>query len=94
MLRNTPGIERSFTSSTETVFLHIAPCGDHWTGSAIYAAKHNPSGYVKSLPLPPTTDFAAFEETLSALSDPSLQEIYDTGCLPAETDAALTRGPR
>ena len=36
----------------EPQFLHLAPSGDFWVGSAIYAAKHNPSDYVRSLPLP------------------------------------------
>ena len=39
------------SSRAEPQFLHLAPSGDFWIGSALYAAKHNPSDYV-GLPLP------------------------------------------
>ena len=46
-------ITRSLSNArAEPQFLHLAPSGDFWIGSAIYAAKHNPSDYVRSLPLP------------------------------------------
>jgi len=32
-------------------YLHVGPSGDCWVGHSIFAAKHNPPGYVKSIPL-------------------------------------------
>jgi cytochrome-b5 reductase len=56
-LRQAPRALRTITrrlasARAEPQFLHLAPSGDFWVGSAIYAAKHNPSDYVRSLPLP------------------------------------------
>ena len=45
-------VRRLSNARAEPQFLHLAPSGDFWVGSAIYAAKHNPSDYVRSLPLP------------------------------------------
>jgi len=33
------------------LYLHVGPSGDCWVGHSIFAAKHNPPGYVKSIPL-------------------------------------------
>ena len=55
--RHAPRAVAAFTrrlsnARAEPQFLHLAPSGDFWIGSKIYAAKHNPSDYVRSLPLP------------------------------------------
>jgi hypothetical protein len=55
----------------EGQFLHISPCGDWWCGSSLYAAKHNPSDYVRSLPLP--TGFIVS----SAVSTECMHRMYD-----------------
>ena len=57
LLRQAPRALRAITrrlsnARAEPQFLHLAPSGDFWIGSKIYAAKHNPSDYVRSLPLP------------------------------------------
>ena len=59
--------------------LHISPCGDWWLGSEIYAAKHNPSGYVRSIKLP--DHFEENENSLENLPLASFQTMYDTGIL-------------
>ena len=59
--------------------LHISPCGDWWLGSEIYAAKHNPSGYVRSIKLP--DHFEENENSLENLPISSFQTMYDTGVL-------------
>lgn len=41
----------SISGSTNKLFLHVGPSGDSWIGDAIFAAKHNQPGYVKSIPL-------------------------------------------
>ena len=44
----------SFTTTTpndEKIYLHIGPGGDCWIGEEIFAAKHNQTGYVKSIVL-------------------------------------------
>ena len=63
--------------STEQQYLHIAPSGDFWCGSKIFAAKHLSSNYLKSFPLP-----AGFnEETLEDLPFKAFVEMYDAGKL-------------
>ena len=56
MLPPTPGAASPARSQALTTWpspsLHLAPSGDFWIGRALYAAKHNPSDYVRSLPLP------------------------------------------
>ncbi|ETV75470.1 hypothetical protein H257_10307 [Aphanomyces astaci] len=75
---------RALSEWTHTqLFLHISPCGDWWTGSNMYAAKHLSSDYVKSIALPDGFD----EVTLETLPNASLQRMYDTGVL----DATLVR---
>ena len=59
----------------QPVYLHIAPCGDHWQGPEIFAAKHMTAGYVKSFPVP-----ASF--STEHLDEAACQAAYDTGALP------------
>jgi hypothetical protein len=37
---------------SEGLFLHIAPCGDFWTGREVFAAKHLQPDYVRSIAIP------------------------------------------
>jgi hypothetical protein len=59
------------------LFLHISPSGDFWIASEIFAAKHLPEGYVKSIRIPENFE----EETLNALSLADIVKMYDTGKL-------------
>ena len=49
LLRQAPralhAVRRLSNARAEPQFLHLAPSGDFWVGSAIYAAEHNPSDY-------------------------------------------------
>lgn len=38
--------------TSKTIYLHVGPSGDCWTGDSIFAAKHLQPDYVKSIPLP------------------------------------------
>jgi len=76
-------------------YLHVGPSGDSWIGDAIFAAKHNQPGYVKSIALI-NDDNTHYKHTIigddedkgSRLIDvleehPEwAQEIYDTECFP------------
>ena len=73
--------------------LHIAPCGDWWLGTEIYAAKHLPSGYVRSIKLP--NDFDEDSKRLDNVSKSTFLAMYDTGLLdiiPPQTPLAKSRG--
>jgi uncharacterized protein YunC (DUF1805 family) len=48
-------VDESLELEPEAQFVHLAPSGDWWCGSSLYAAKHNPSDYVRSVPLPAGT---------------------------------------
>jgi hypothetical protein len=65
----------------DQLFLHVAPDGDSWTATEIFAAKHLPSDFIVSIPLPEGFDPAQ-------LTEAQLQQIYDTKRLPALSDAA------
>ena len=61
-------------SKNKTVnYIHIAPCGDWWIGSDIYAAKHNPTDYILSLPLPNNFD----QTILTNTPNSKFQHAYD-----------------
>jgi len=47
---NTIGNE-NHGKTTKTLYLHVGPSGDCWTGDSIFAAKHLQPDYVKSIPL-------------------------------------------
>lgn len=67
------------SQNQSSLSLHISPCGDWWLGSEIYAAKHNPSGYVRSIKLPDR--FEENENSLGSLPISTFQTMYDTGVL-------------
>ena len=62
------------------LYLHIAPSGDFWCGTKIYAAKHLSSNYLKSLELPDNFK----EEELEALPLATFLRMYDEGRLTDE----------
>jgi hypothetical protein len=59
--------------------VHISPDGDWWLGTEIYAAKHNPSNYVRSIKLP--ANFEEDNNLLGSLPESSFTLMYDTGLL-------------
>ena len=76
--------------STKTLFLHVSPSGDVWTGYSLFAAKHLQPNYVKSLPLDSEISGDQAELLLELLEDNLndggdwAQSIYDEGYLPKE----------
>jgi hypothetical protein len=82
-----------------SLFLHVGPSGDCWTGSTIFAAKHLQPDYVKSIPLhPPHYDICA--DTLIGLLEENgrlARELYDTevlttGLLDQARESMKSRG--
>ena len=70
------------SDKTNQMYLHVAPCGDYWTGHEVFAAKHLNPDYVKSIAFP--KDDATFdpEEILEDYEgdlDELLKKVYDTG---------------
>jgi hypothetical protein len=63
--------------TTQKKYIHIAPCGDWWLGAEIFAAKHNPEGYVCSIYLPPDVDVDIF----STLQSSDFYDMYDAKVL-------------
>uniref|UniRef100_A0A7S2A2B9 Uncharacterized protein n=1 Tax=Trieres chinensis TaxID=1514140 RepID=A0A7S2A2B9_TRICV len=77
------------TSSGDQLYLHIAPCGDCWTGREIFAAKHLQPDYVRSVPVPEGFDPDEHLTTGDGEDDMEteielLRRIYDEGKLPAD----------
>jgi len=83
-----PAVTASEIPIEKKLYLHVGPSGDSWIGDAIFAAKHNQPGYVKSIPLTSGNSITTDTEEASRLVDileehPEwAQEIYDTECLP------------
>jgi len=44
------------SDSSKTMYFHVSPSGDWWTGPSIFAAKHLQPDYVRSIPMPPGFD--------------------------------------
>jgi hypothetical protein len=83
------------TQKSKTVFLHVGPSGDCWTGDSIFAAKHLQPDYVRSISLAEDEMMMAFldddnddtTDILLALLDENddwAREIYDTKKFPSE----------
>jgi hypothetical protein len=72
----------SSASTKSTMYLHVGPSGDCWTGASLYAAKHLQPDYVKSIPLPPTG--VCLDSLLERLEEDLTftQQIYDAAMLP------------
>ena len=47
-----PLLPSDVNKKTDVLFLHIAPCGDFWTGHEVFAAKHLQPDYVRSIAIP------------------------------------------
>ena len=80
---------------SSTVYLHVGPSGDCWTGSSLFAAKHLPPDYVKSVPLVtgnttsvPVDQQERIVELLEERADLA-QQVYDTGSIPPEVWAMI-----
>lgn len=75
---------RSSENGESTLFLHVGPSGDCWTGYSIFAAKHLQPDYVRSVALPRNCDEAQAEALLEAIDgDTALQrQIYDEKRIP------------
>jgi len=71
-------------SNKKKLYLHVGPSGDSWTGDAIFAAKHNQPGYVKSVPLigEDYNDEGSLLVEILEENPEWAQEIYDTERLP------------
>jgi hypothetical protein len=91
--RATTGIDATHPNAVgrKSLYLHIGPSGDAWTGTEIFAAKHLQPDYVRSVLLPiagcDTLHDAAesvLHEMLQTIErDASLQrQIYDEGTIP------------
>jgi hypothetical protein len=82
---STKKISRHFTvpldddKKRQAVFLHIAPCGDFWTGHEVFAAKHLQPDYVKSIPIPfdIQSDVETFLNDYEGDLDVLLRKVYD-----------------
>ena len=79
----------SSSSKPKQHYLHLAPDGDYWTGSEIFAAKHLQPDYVRSVPIPPPEDFDVekwLDETFGddeKKQTEALQNVYDERKLPS-----------
>ena len=67
--------------SKDQMYLHIAPCGDFWTDTEIFAAKHLQPDYVKSIPISTSLsiDLEEVHGSADVDLDSVLKEVYDTG---------------
>jgi hypothetical protein len=83
------GVE-SWGGDKHPLYLHVGPSGDCWTGPSIFAAKHLPPDYVKSIPLDESLvgDVDRLLELLEGGDDDDndgqvwTRIIYDEGILP------------
>eukprot|EP01041_Mallomonas_annulata_P000204 gene204-367_t len=66
-----------------TTFLHLAPCGDWWIDNEIFAAKHLPTGYIRSIRVPIDFD----DKILNSLDKNAILAMYDTGVLDKTIDS-------
>ena len=87
--------KRTIASNEKRIYLHIGPSGDSWIGDAIFAAKHNQPGYVKSIALVNDDNIHSGNTTTMSNKEQGkilidvlenhpewAQEIYDTECFP------------
>ena len=79
------------THETKTLYLHISPDGDWWTGYELFAAKHMQPDFVKLVVFPDTwladKDEYYIETYIQKMYDSDeleklMRETYDTGSLP------------
>ena len=71
------------SDSNKTLYLHVGPAGECWTGHSLFAAKHLQPDYVRSIAIPDDTDPATL---VSMLEDDPLtaQQIYDQSSFPVD----------
>uniref|UniRef100_A0A7S4EF15 Uncharacterized protein n=1 Tax=Pseudo-nitzschia australis TaxID=44445 RepID=A0A7S4EF15_9STRA len=85
--------EATKSSVEKKIYLHVGPSGDSWIGDAIFAAKHNQPGYVKSIPLINddligNDEGSLLVEILEENPDWA-REIYDAECFPVDLEEEL-----
>lgn len=61
------------------LYLHIAPCGDFWSGDEVFAAKHLQPDYVKSIPWNLAVKPEDYLEDYEGDVDALLRNAYDSG---------------
>ena len=76
-------------TTDNSMSIHISPCGDWWLGAEIYAAKHLPSGYVRSIKLP--DDFDEDNHLLDKLPASAFLQMYDSGVLILIVNSVATK---
>ena len=81
--RQQPSFSTSSSDNNKTLYLHVGPAGECWTGHSIFAAKHLQPDYVRSIAIPVDTDPATL---VSILEDDPLtaQQIYDQSSFPVD----------
>ena len=95
MTTTTKSYKKTMISDEKKIYLHIGPSGDSWIGDAIFAAKHNQSGYVKSITLTNNDEIRLFDVNIFSNEEKGkflvdvleehpewAQEVYDTECFP------------
>ena len=78
----------------KTLYLHVGPSGDCWTGDSIFAAKHLQPDYVKSIPLLTVNNSETDDDDIQQKIDNLLEvleddqeltaNIYDTESIPSD----------
>ena len=90
-----PDGSRTGTTASGGIYLHVGPSGDFWTGHSIFAAKHLPPDYVKSVKLDDDMDVDGLLELLEEASDYDgtqwTRAIYDEGSFPKDLLDRLDR---
>ena len=87
---------------SKKIYLHVGPSGDSWIGDAIFAAKHNQPGYVKSIALCNEDNFLCEDTAMGIVEDEGsllidvldehpdwALEIYDTESFPENLQERL-----
>jgi hypothetical protein len=72
-------------SKKDTLYLHVAPDGDHWISGELFAAKHLQPDYVKSILIPNEIEMNILKtiedfENVDGF-DVLMKDVYDTGDL-------------
>lgn len=66
-----------------TLYLHVGPAGECWTGHSIFAAKHLQPDYVRSLAIPANLNSSTLVSMLEE-DAPLAQQIYDQSRFPTD----------
>lgn len=82
------------SGDSNSLYLHVGPSGDFWTGHSIFAAKHLQPDYVKSVLIDPTIDVDKLLDLLEDDDDGDgwARDIYDNGEFPKDLCDKLQEG--